>query len=44
MPPDSELVALIEQAFLEGQVDSESVELAYLWLQGCKHSLSMGLQ
>ena len=33
-PPDFELVDLIEQAFLEGQIDSERVELAYLWLMG----------
>ena len=29
-PPDSELVDLIEQAFLEGQIDCAKVELAYL--------------
>ena len=33
-PPDPELVDLIEQAFLEGQIDSERAELAYLWLTG----------
>ncbi len=33
-PPDPELVDLIEQAFLEGRIDSERVELAYLWLMG----------
>ena len=32
-PPDPDLVDLIEQAFLEGQIDSNSTELAYLWLQ-----------
>ena len=31
-PPDPELVDLIEQAFLEGQIDSQKAELAYLWL------------
>ena len=31
-PPDSALVDLIEQAFLEGQIDSESAEQAYLCL------------
>ncbi len=31
-PPDPELVDLIEQAFLEGQIDSKSAELAYLCL------------
>ncbi len=29
-PPDPELVDLIEQAFIDGQIDSERVELAYL--------------
>ncbi len=33
-PPDPELVDLIEQAFLEGQIDSRKAELAYLWLLG----------
>ncbi len=33
-PPDPELVDLIEQAFLEGRIDSERVELADLWLMG----------
>ncbi len=33
-PPDPELVDLIEQAFREGQIDSQKAELAYLWLQG----------
>ena len=33
-PPDPELVDLIEQAFLEGQIDCKRTELAYLWLQG----------
>ncbi len=32
-PPDPELVDLIEQAFLEGQIDSQRADLAYLWLQ-----------
>ncbi len=32
-PPDPELVDLIEEAFLEGQIDSNSTELDYLWLQ-----------
>ncbi|VUX54933.1 protein of unknown function [uncultured Woeseiaceae bacterium] len=31
-PPDPELVDLIEQAFIEGQIDSEKAELAYLCL------------
>ena len=37
-PPDAELVGLIEKAFLEGQIDSEGVEFAYLWLLGCLQS------
>jgi len=32
-PPDSELVDLIEQAFLEGQIDGKTADLAYSWLQ-----------
>ncbi len=28
-PPDPELVDLIEQAFIEGQIDSQKAELAY---------------
>ena len=31
-PPDPELVDLIEQAFMEGQIDSQKAELAYLCL------------
>ncbi len=31
-PPDPALVDLIEQAFLEGQIDSQKAELAYLCL------------
>ncbi len=31
-PPDPELVDLIEQAFLEGQIDGHKADLAYLWL------------
>ena len=31
-PPDPELVGLIEQAFLEGQIDSQKADLAYLSL------------
>jgi hypothetical protein len=31
MPPDEELVDLIEQAFLEGQIDGGRADLAYLW-------------
>ena len=34
-PPDPELVDLIEQAFIEGQIDSQKAELAYayIWLE-----------
>ncbi len=32
MPPDPELVDLIEQAFLEGQIDGQKADLAYLRL------------
>ncbi len=32
-PPDPELVDLIEQAYLEGQIDTERAEPAYLWIQ-----------
>jgi hypothetical protein len=31
-PPDSELVDLIEQAFLDGLIDGQKADLAYLWL------------
>ena len=31
-PPDPELVDLIEQAFLDGQIDSQVAELASLFL------------
>ncbi len=33
-PPDPELVDLIEQAFIAGDIDGETQELAYLWLEG----------
>ena len=32
-PPDPELVDLIEQAFLEGQIDSQKADLAYTYLR-----------
>ncbi len=38
-PPDPELVDLIEQAFLEGQIDSQKADLAYLWLVSKKMQL-----
>ncbi len=31
-PPDPELVDLIEKAFIQGQIDSQKAELAYLCL------------
>ncbi len=33
MPPDHDRVDLIEQAFLEGQIDGLRADLAYLWLR-----------
>ncbi len=33
MPPDGEFVDLIEQAFLDSQIDSQAAELTYLWIQ-----------
>ena len=32
-PPDPGLVDLIEQAFIEGQIDGENVGLAYMWIE-----------
>lgn len=34
MPPDEELVDLIEWAFLEGQIDGVTADLANCWLKG----------
>ena len=34
MPPDEDMVDLIEQAFLEGQIDGLKVDLACIWLRG----------
>jgi hypothetical protein len=31
-PPDEDMVDLIEWAFLEGQIDGPSEDLAYHWL------------
>ncbi len=39
-PPDPDMVDMIERAFIEGQIDGEVQELAYLWLKGnhpCEH-------
>ena len=35
-PPDAELVDLIEKAFLEGQINGQKADLAYLWLMVAK--------
>lgn len=32
MPPDPELVDLIEWAFVDGQIDTKTAALAYAWL------------
>ena len=32
-PPDPELVDLIEQAFIEGQIDGQKADLAYTYLR-----------
>jgi hypothetical protein len=37
--PDPDLVDLIEQALLEGQIDSKKADLAYLWIQAKKINL-----
>ncbi len=34
-PPDPDLADLIEQAFLEGQIDGLKADLAYFWLMEC---------
>ena len=34
IPPDEELTDLIEQAFIEGQIDGLKADLAFLWLSG----------
>ena len=41
MPPDPDLVGLIEQAFFEGQIDSQRANLAYLFLMSAKQSIQM---
>ncbi len=40
-PPDPDLVDLIEQAFLEGQIDSRKADLAYLFLESEKQLFQM---
>lgn len=37
-PPDSDLVDLIEWAFLDGQIDGQQADLAYFWLIGIPES------
>ena len=32
-PPDEECLDLIEQAFLDGQIDGETLPLAFLWVE-----------
>ena len=39
MPPDEEMADLIEQAFLEGQIDGETQALAFAWLERNHESL-----
>ena len=39
MPPDPELVDLIEWAFLDGQIDAVRADLAYYWLDARKKDL-----
>jgi hypothetical protein len=34
MPPDEQMLDLIERAFLEGQIDGRRADLAYFWLKG----------
>ena len=36
-PPDEEMVDLIEQAFLDGQIYGVRADLAYLWLLANKY-------
>jgi hypothetical protein len=40
-PPDSELVDLIEQAYLEGQIDGVRADLAFSWLEAQKGLISV---
>ena len=40
-PPDPELVDLIEQAYLKGQIDGLRVDLAYLWLRNQAEFLTL---
>ena len=44
MPPNPELVDLIEQTFLEGQIDGLKADLAYLWMLGdrSRHACPVG--
>ncbi len=40
-PPDPEMVDLIEQAFLEGQIDGQKADLAHLWLRNQAEILTL---
>ena len=40
-PPDSELVDLIEQAFLEVQINGHRADLACWWLQANRYNLML---
>ena len=43
MPPDEELVDLIEQALLEGQIDGEEMNLACLLLATLSRNIRVGV-
>ena len=34
---DEEFLDLIDQAFLEGQIDGETMELAFLWIESNRY-------
>jgi hypothetical protein len=40
MPPDEDMLDLIELAFLEGQIDGLKVDLACIWLGGALEQIS----
>ncbi len=44
MPPDPELVDLIEQAFIEEKIDSQKAELAHLWLMSTSKCCANSVQ
>jgi len=43
MPPDPELVDLIEWAFLDGQIDGKTLDLAHIFLINQARQLSAQL-